>query len=40
MMIAALLAGLYGIGTRRSAVEAAEVAVVQSPAATRETSTG
>ncbi|CAN1721709.1 conserved protein of unknown function [Hyphomicrobium sp. 1Nfss2.1] len=35
MLLAALLAGLYGIGTRKSAIEAAEVAAIPSPASGR-----
>ncbi|WP_171988063.1 hypothetical protein [Hyphomicrobium sp. NDB2Meth4] len=35
MLCAALLAGLYGIGTRKSAIEGAEVAAIPSSGSNR-----
>lgn len=40
MLIAAVLSGLYGIGTRKSAVEAAEIAAVPSAAGNRAKAAG
>lgn len=40
MLIAALLAGLYGFGPRKSAVEASEIATIPSPASNRAKGSG